>query len=288
MALLVAMLTIGAVLPGCSDQVAIDVEGVDARWVQVPGPGDREALVVTASEDAGPSHRAARARRPLFVVLHGAGQDAELMTTFGGWSVAARDQHAVTAFAQGVGKSFNAGTCCGPASARDVDDVGYLDRLITTVSRQVGADPTRVYMIGFSNGAMMTYRYLCEGATHLLGAASLAGTNAAGCTPTRPTTFLQVSGTKDDIVPIGDNPASAVATLGPLEPADRAVAHVADAFRCPRPSRSTLGPVSMTTWSPCADGVTVRFDVIAGLVHMYPFVGGYSATSQALAMWGFS
>ncbi|MBS1837470.1 MAG: hypothetical protein JST64_07205 [Actinobacteria bacterium] len=285
----VALTVLGvvSVLPACSDQVAIDVQGVDARWVHIPGPGDREALVVTSSEDEATSSAGALAQRPLFVVLHGAGQDAQLMTTFGGWSDVARDQHAVTAFAQGVDKSFNAGTCCGTASVRKIDDVAYLDRLIATVSKEVGADPARVYMVGFSNGAMMTYRYLCEGSVHLLGAASLAGTNVSGCTPTRPTPFLQVSGTKDDIVPIGDTPSVAVAQLGPLEPGDRAVRQVAEAFSCPPSRRTVLGAVTVTTWSPCAQGVTVRFDVVAGLVHMYPFDGSYSATQQALAMWGF-
>lgn len=273
---------------GCSwNGLSIDVDGVDARWISVPGPGDREAIVVTASGDDSESVASKRAR-PLFVVLHGAGQDAETMTTYGGWSEAARDHHAVAAFAQGVENTFNAGTCCGAASARGIDDVGYLDRLITTVSRKVGADPSKVYMVGFSNGGMMTYRYVCEGATHLLGAASLEGTNAAGCTPTRPTTFLQVSGTKDTTVPVSGVKATATDVLGPLQPADQAVRHVADAFACTSSHRQVIGAVASATWSPCADGVTVRFDLISGLVHMYPFQGPYSATNQALAMWGFS
>lgn len=209
------------------------------------------------------------------------------MTTYGGWAAAARDQHAVAAFAEGLDHSFNAGTCCGTSALRQVDDVGYLDRLITTVTTRIGADPSKVYMVGFSNGAMMVYRYLCEGATKLQGAASLAGTNVAGCTPTRPTTFLQVSGTRDDIVPIGDTPSVAVAKLGPLVPVDDSVRRITQAWSCPASRRTTADSVITRTWSPCAGGVTVRFDVVIGLVHMYPFNGTYSATGQALGMWGF-
>lgn len=270
-------------LPSCSNsQVSIGVDGVDATWMSIPGPGQRQALVVTASD----APRTGRRNRPLFVVLHGAGQNAEEMTTYGGWAVAARDHNAVAAFAQGIGDTFNAGTCCGTSAARGVDDVGYLDRLITTVAAKVGADPSKVYMVGFSNGAMMTYRYLCEGATRLLGAVSLAGTNVSGCTPGRPTPFLQVSGTRDNIVPIGNTPSVAVAQLGPLVPVRRSVEEVAGAFSCPAPHRNVDGSVTTTIWSPCAEGVTVRYDVLDGLPHMYPFQSGYSATNQALAMWG--
>lgn len=248
----------------------------------VPGPGQRQVLVVTGSED---QKRPGRRSRPLFVVLHGAGQDAEAMTTYGGWAVAARDEHAVAAFAEGINHTFDAGTCCGTSAARHVDDVGYIDRLITTVSRRVGADPSKVYMVGFSNGAMMVYRYLCEGAVRPRGAVSLAGTNAAGCTP-RPTTFLQVSGTSDNVVPIDDTP-SAAPQLGPLVPVNHAVGDLAAAWSCPRPRRDVVGTVATTTWSPCAEGVTLRYDVVAGLLHTYPVSGSYSATTAALEMWGF-
>lgn len=272
------------VVPGCSfGGVSIDVDGVDARWITVPGTGDRQAVVVTPSKDNGTRRRS----RPLFVVLHGAGQNPEEMTTYGGWAAAARDHDAVAVFPEGVEHTFNAGTCCGTASAQQVDDVGYLDRLIRTVTSKVGADPSKVYMVGFSNGGMMTYRYLCEGATRLRGAASLAGTNVAGCTPTRPTPFLQVSGTNDDIVPIG-NTRPAAPELGPLVPVNQAVQQVAEAFACPGRRRDVVGSVTTNTWSPCAEGVTVRYDVLADLPHTYPIQGAYNATDQALTMWGFS
>lgn len=281
----IAILLLSSLLvPGCSNGVSIDVEGVEARWMSVPGPGDREALVVTAVDVP----KAERRTRPLFVVLHGAGQNAVEMTTYGGWAVAARDNHAVAAFAQGLDDTFSAGTCCGASARRGVDDVGYLDRLIRTVTTKVGADPSKVYMVGFSNGAMMTYRYMCEGATRLSGAVSLAGTNAAGCTPQRQTAFLQVSGAADQTVPIGDTPSINEFELGPLVPVQQAVRELAAAWSCGPPQREVNGAVTTRTWVGCSEGGSVRFDVLAGIPHMYPFVGTtYSATNEALALWGF-
>jgi polyhydroxybutyrate depolymerase len=266
---------------GCSDQVDVGVDGVDARWIDVPGTDGRQALLVT---DDSKTERSS-AGRPLIVVLHGLGQDAEHMAGIGGWPALARDKRAVVAFGEGSENSWNAGTCCGQAAASKVDDVAYLDSLIDEVVRRTGADRSAVYMAGFSNGGMMTYRYLCEGGVALRGAASLAGTDVDGCTPSRPTNFLQISGSADTVVPV-DNTASVAADLGPLVPVGAAVMGVAAGFDCPDPVTTRATPVTKMTWAPCRDGVTVRFDEIAGLGHSYPIVDGYQGTDEILALWG--
>ena len=266
---------------GCSDQVDVGVDGVDARWIDVPGTDGRQALLVT---DDSKTERSS-AGRPLIVVLHGLGQDAEHMAGIGGWPALARDKRAVVAFGEGSENSWNAGTCCGQAAASKVDDVAYLDSLIDEVVRRTGADRSAVYMAGFSNGGMMTYRYLCEGGVALRGAASLAGTDVDGCTPSRPTNFLQISGSADTVVPV-DNTASVAADLGPLVPVGAAVMGVAAGFDCPAPVTTRATPVTKMTWAPCRDGVTVRFDEIAGLGHSYPIVDGYQGTDEILALWG--
>jgi polyhydroxybutyrate depolymerase len=276
----------------CGSSVDVGVDGVDARWIDVRGPGDRRALLVTdedvPDEDEGDGAGTDAASVPapaVIVVLHGLGQDAEHMAAIGGWTQLARDQGTVIVFADGWEHSWDAGTCCGEASARKVDDVAYLDRLIDDVVERTGADPDAVHMVGFSNGGMMTYRYLCEGTVRLRGAASIAGTDVDGCTPTRPTTFIQISGAADTIVPLYDTP-SAAPELGPLEPVSTSVRGVAAAFGCPTPRLGRSGPVTTTSWTPCAEGVTVRFDVVAGMPHAYPIVDGYQGTDQILQLWG--
>jgi len=280
--LLVAVLAPLVAAAGCSDQVDVGVDGVDARWIDVPGTDGRQALLVTDDSERVRSS----AGRPLIVVLHGLGQDAEHMAGIGGWPALARDKRAVVAFGEGSDNSWNAGTCCGQAAADGVDDVAYLNSLIDEVVRTTGADRAAVYMVGFSNGAMMTYRYLCEGKVSVRGAASLAGTDVDGCTPSRPTNFLQISGSADTVVPIG-NTASVAAELGPLMPVGAAVTGVAAGFDCPKPTTTSAAPVTRMTWAPCRDGVTVRFDEIAGLGHSYPIVDGYQGTDEILSTWGF-
>jgi polyhydroxybutyrate depolymerase len=282
------VLVVSAVVAGaCSSSIDVGVDGVDARWIDVGGPGDRRALLVTDEDvaDEGSGGAAASAAAPaVVVVLHGLGQDAEHMATVGGWAQLAREG-TVVVFADGWDHSWDAGTCCGKAATRKVDDVAYLDRLIGDVVTRTDADPDAVHMVGFSNGGMMTYRYLCEGEVRLKGAASIAGTDVDGCTPDRPTTFIQISGSADTIVPLYDTP-SAAPELGPLEPVSTSVRGIAAAFGCPNPKLGRTGPVTTTLWAPCAEGVTVRFDVVAGMPHAYPIVDGYQGTDQILQLWG--
>ena len=285
MVLSLAIGIVAALAVACSDQVDVGVEGVDARWIDVEGSDARRALLVTPAVDG--ERAPMGADPPLVVVLHGLGQDAEHMAGIGGWPNLAADRGAVVAFADGWKNSWNAGTCCGDAMTDGVDDVAYLDALIDTVAKRTRSDRGDVYMVGFSNGAMMTYRYLCEGSVRLRGAASIAGTDVDGCTPDRPTDVIQITGSDDEIVPLNSS-TSAMASLGTLVPASRAIEQVATACACPAQRTEQSGPARSTRWDPCAEGVAVRLDVIAGLTHTYPSVDGYDGTSEILEFWGWA
>lgn len=66
----------------------------------------------------------------------------------------------------GAGKAWNAGPCCFPAGALNVDDVGYtlesVKRLRQLVKDKAGIDDTRIYLMGHSNGAAMVHRLALE------------------------------------------------------------------------------------------------------------------------------
>ena len=72
--------------------------------------------------------------------------------------------------------SFNAGTCCPPASLLRVDDVGFARALVANVSAALLCiDAARVWAAGFSNGGMLSQRLLCEASDVFSAAASVAG-----------------------------------------------------------------------------------------------------------------
>ena len=265
----------------------VGVEGVDARWIDVEHQPGREALVVTP-EGFDPAKSSEKL--PAVIILHGLGSDAEDMARLAEWPAAARDRHFVAVFPQGVEDSWNAGGCCGDATAEDVDDVAYLDDLIDQLEAHDGVDPRRIYLTGYSNGGMMTYRYACERPDRLAGAASVAGTDFDdGCEPSEAIPFIQISGDKDPVVPVlgGKSSLEGVPEVPSVEQSILGVARGAD---CDPPTAAEIADVKVFTSKGCRNGAEVRYDVVGGLDHSYPsavITPQYVGVDKILDFWGF-
>ena len=67
-----------------------------------------------------------------------------------------------------------------------------------------GVDRRRVYLTGFSNGGMLTYRFACENAHYIAAAAPIAATVAGHCEPSRPVPMVIFHGMKDKRVKYTD------------------------------------------------------------------------------------
>jgi polyhydroxybutyrate depolymerase len=70
---------------------------------------------------------------------------------------------------------WNSGKSCCNFNQKEVDDVAYLDSLIDKALAAANINPKQVYLFGHSNGAFMSYAYLCSGSTKIAGVAGLAG-----------------------------------------------------------------------------------------------------------------
>ncbi len=88
-----------------------------------------------------------------------------------------------------------------PGVHPNVDDVGYLRKLIADIRAAYHVDDKRIFVVGHSNGGAMTYRMACEAADVLGGVSILAGDMPASpdavCKPKGPVTVLNVHGTAD-------------------------------------------------------------------------------------------
>ena len=88
---------------------------------------------------------------------------------------------------------------------RTVDDVGFIARMIAHLVDEGLADAERVYLTGFSDGAIMSYRLLCTAEAPFAAAAPGGGTMYQGhrdtCTATVPTPLMVIAGTNDRILP---------------------------------------------------------------------------------------
>jgi len=209
---------------------------------------------------------------PLVVMLHGGyGNAAQAESTYG-WDQQADTAKFLVAYPDGLYRSWNAGTCCGPPAALGVDDVAFVSNVVRSLEAEGAVDPGRVYVTGMSNGAMLAYRLACS--TNLFAAvAPVAGTILVDCRKATPTSLLHIHGAADKNVPYGGGPGSAV-TLngqarvdGPSVPDDNATWRAID--DCGLPVIDTAGEVSTST-ATCPDRRTVELITIAGAGHQWP------------------
>lgn len=179
------------------------------RPLDLPRPeGPRHVLV--AAPD-----RAATGLRPLVILLHGhGGSAAQLLgqqrsaaplsvwlqiADREGWLLAAPDGW------KGADGHPGWNDCRSDAANNPrTDDVGLIVALIDELVARHQADPARVYVMGMSNGGMMTFRAAAALGPRLAAFATVSAAMPAdsACAPTRtPLPALIVSGTADPLVP---------------------------------------------------------------------------------------
>jgi len=100
-------------------------------------------------------------------------------------------------------QTWNAGTCCGNSVTFNVDDVGFIVKMIDSLKANYNIDTTRIYLTGASNGGMMAYRLAYERAD-LFAAVALVATTmvvTSPCIPSRPVPILHIHSMPDTRVP---------------------------------------------------------------------------------------
>lgn len=138
---------------------------------------------------------------PLLLSLHGAGSNGRQDETFTGWSAFA-DAHGFAVAYPNAGSSAGGGVW-DPYSAGS-PDVTFARQVVADVSARWCIDPKRVYVDGWSNGAVMSQRVACDAADTFAAATSYAGGSpttgaalAAPCRPSRPIAVGLLAGQAD-------------------------------------------------------------------------------------------
>jgi polyhydroxybutyrate depolymerase len=283
----VAVLALLAAASSCGlfDRVDLGVEGVAATSVGIRGHPGRTAIV------AEPDDVVDGEGLPMVVLLHGLGATAADLPRDTEWASRVAERRFVLVAPQGTGNSWDAVGCCDPAAADGVDDVAFLADVIDQIASSDHVDRSRVYLTGYSNGGMMTYRYLCANPGGIVAAASVAGTDTDDCDPTAGVPFLQVSGDADNIVPLDGGP-SANPLLPVFEPSRASVRGMAEVAACTPPSVVDIGIVTVTAWEGCSGGGEVSLHVVHGLDHRYPTAavtdGEYVGADTVLDFFGIT
>jgi len=72
-------------------------------------------------------------------------------------------------------RTWNAVHCCAYAAKKKINDAAYADAVIEEADRRLDIDPTRIFLMGHSNGAMLSYRIAGQMKTTPRGIAPISG-----------------------------------------------------------------------------------------------------------------
>ncbi|HUT51572.1 MAG TPA: PHB depolymerase family esterase [Alphaproteobacteria bacterium] len=154
-----------------------------------------------------PAVAGAKLPMPLVIALHAGGGRAAGFARFTGFSALADKAGFAVVYPQGVERHWNDGrTRSGfRAHAENIDDVGFLVKVIAALRGQHGISGEQVYIAGAANGGIMAMRMACEAADQIHGVAAVMANfpdrMRFRCAPKRPVSVLVMNGTVDPIVP---------------------------------------------------------------------------------------
>jgi polyhydroxybutyrate depolymerase len=132
--------------------------------------------------------------RPLVLSIHGLAEGPVIHAATTTWADRADEFGFVVAFPRGIDARWS--LTSGSA------DVVFLTQLLDELEAQLCVDTNRVYMEGYSLGALMTSRLSCTLADRVAAVAPLAGAYAvSGCAPSKSVPLLTFHGTLDTFIP---------------------------------------------------------------------------------------
>jgi polyhydroxybutyrate depolymerase len=130
----------------------------------------------------------AKRKLPVVIMLHGAGGTAQQAMEQTGWDRKADHEEFIAVFPDGVAErpklpanfflnpqTWNDGSGRQASGKRNDGDVEFVAYVIETLRARYCADPDRIYVTGFSNGASMTFRIGVELSDKVAAIAPVAG-----------------------------------------------------------------------------------------------------------------
>jgi polyhydroxybutyrate depolymerase len=220
---------------------------------------------------------------PVVLAMHGSGVDAASMMSFCGLHEKADQAGFVAVFPNGSGRredalTWNAGSCCGHAANKKVDDVGFFRALLDELARQFPLDATRVYATGMSAGGMMTYRLAVEIPERLAAIAPVCGPICVNDPPRMPMPVMHFHGTADEYAPFAGGLGPRSVSNVDFHSVEHTVQVWVKANGCPPvPTVSSEGDhvgdgtsITRKVYAPGASGADVVLYAIEGAGHTWP------------------
>ncbi len=215
---------------------------------------------------------------PLLIALHGVPGNGNLMRVVTGLDDVADRDGFVVAYPNAVHIEWAMGCDCTRAEFEGVSDVRFISKLIDELASRLKIDRARVFIAGYSQGALMTHFLGCRLADRLAGAASVAATMlsniAAECQPSRSLPTLFIHGSEDREFPPQGRVGESTSTISIDETVERWV----DLNGCSDTPELVAEPdtaddgtvVQRATYSGCHPGGRVVYYSVEGGGHTWP------------------
>jgi polyhydroxybutyrate depolymerase len=228
----------------------------------------------------------AKRKLPVVIMLHdvgGTGQQAMEQT---GWDHKADHENFIAVFPDGVAEhpkvpasfllnpeSWNEGSGLHASGKRADGDVEFIAYIIDTVESRYGADPNRIFVTGFSNGASMTFRAGAELSNKVAAIAAVAGhVFVHDRDLKRPLPTLYIIGRNDPIELPGGGVLRIRGEKIAQPPLEQNLAQWRQLEGCPLApsSGASSGGVERISFTGCRDGAEVVEYFIDGMGHVWP------------------
>ena len=156
-----------------------------------------------------------------------------------------------------------------------INDLGFLDALIDTISNNYNINLNRVYSTGMSNGGFMSYDLACQLSNRIAAIASVTGTMLTAklnaCNPSRVVPVMQIHGTADATVPyLGNFAFAPVETLVEAWVEKNNCNTTPIETQIPNINTTDLTTATRFLYTGGTNGNTVEFYKITGGGHSWP------------------
>ncbi|HEY4327874.1 MAG TPA: hypothetical protein VGN20_28080 [Mucilaginibacter sp.] len=149
-----------------------------------------------------PSLTKATDELPVVISLHGRLGTGKGMMDFADFRPLAEKEKFIIVCPDGIDKSWNDGRPT-PAQKKGINDIKFIDQLITYIINTYHGDAGMVYVTGMSNGGFMSSRIACELSNKIAAVAIVAASMDKNMDyhPQRSIPIMYIQGTRDPLVP---------------------------------------------------------------------------------------
>ena len=220
---------------------------------------------------------------PLVLSLHGGGGNAESHRETSRLNETSDEKGFIVVYPNGTTgnpetnhRTWNSGDgCCGYAADNNIDDVGFINSLISELISNYKINEKMIYLSGYSNGARMTFRIACEAPEKISAIGTVAGDIPSSCPYPKKIPLIHFNGTEDTIRPYGGGECGNIPLLGgtPSEcaPVEQIISDWASRNNCDTQTKQSYqkGNAECKSYEGCGNS-DVELCKITGGGHTWP------------------